>query len=186
MTVRSNFPVGSPQYNQVIEETATRGAEALQKMSQPEQKAILDALPGRLPDITRTLQKRVLSRSADQLTKMIEAGQHAEPTFEAGDRLAELRDAVTEEKSPRIMLALEEIAQAGEVSPGVFDRLVQRLELIAELSGKDLAMVPAPTREKIQSLANGDMAALPKLIAEELGHYAYKPLGDAVNQAGSG
>lgn len=182
--IRSNPKIGTPEYSQAIDATATRGADALKGMSEAERDAIVNQLPGRLGDISKTLQKRVLGRSQKELEALIAGGRHFEPTAASGDRLAALKEAVTEEKAPRIAAALAQIAKNGEVDLSIFDRLVQKLELIRDLSGQDLSMVPAPTRAKIQSLANGDLAGLPTLIAQELGHYAYKPLGDSINQSG--
>ncbi len=181
--IRSNPKVGTPEYGEAIDATATRGADAIQKMPEADRDAIVGQLPGRLGDISRTLQKRVLGRSQAELEASIAGGRHFEPTAASGDRLATLKEAVSEEKAPRIAAALADIAKTAEVDLSIFDRLVQKLELVAELAGRDLSMIPAPTRSKIQSLADGDLAKLPSVIAQELGHYAYKPLGDSINRS---
>ncbi len=180
MTVHNNRPVGGA-LPPTVNELAARGAKAIKKMDTPTQDAIMEAVPGRADKIGHSLHSRLLGRDSAALRKMI-GDTHLDTTTETTGRVAALKEAMSDEDVRGIATALKAIATNSGLTPGVFERLVNSLELLNEVTAnKELAMVPGPTRMKIESLAKGDAANLPRILGETIALLAYEPLRKAVD-----
>lgn len=173
--------IGSPEYNQQIDDIATRGARAIKKTDEAHTDAVMDRLPGTASEIGKSFHNRLLRRSPADLAKLI-GDTHLNTTTETSGRVSDLRMAINDQHFGSLKEALADIATAAEITPRMFEQLVEKLELIAAYSqAGDLKLVPRPLRSVIEDLTDGDITKLFEATAEMLGRYAYAPLRKAVD-----